>query len=49
MEPKKKKDTNECIGRIEPDSHTMKNLWLLKETGGVRRGMDFRLGLGYAH
>ena len=38
MEPKKK-DTNELICRTEANSQTLKNLWLLKGTGGGRDGM----------
>ena len=32
-----KKDTNDLICRTEKDSHTLKKLWLSKETGGGGR------------
>ena len=35
----KKKDTNKLIYRTETDSHTLKNLWLPKGTGGGRDGL----------
>jgi len=43
-----KKDTYELIYTAETDSQTLKiNLWLPK--GLVGRGMDWYLGLAYAH